>query len=309
LLLLLLAIGGVAWLKQDALRERYVWYHDMKAPLFPVGDRESRFADCDKGCPRMVVLPGCRFTMGSEEPPTALGEQDKIYSSPPHEVTIARPFAVSMAQITFEEWNACVRAGGCQPLVHEPLKGAARATWNRDDQPVIEVGWPHAVAYTKWLSKLSGKHYRLLSEAEWEYAARAGSTAVYSFGDDESQLEQHAWFKDNSGGTAHPVGQKPANAFGLRDMPGNLKEWVGDPLHANYEGAPKDGTAWGADDADQESWRRVVRGGAFDSPAEQLRSASRDAGTADGRGYSNVGFRVARTLDGERESMGGCKGQ
>lgn len=301
LFLLLLAVGGVAWLKQDTLRERYVWYHEMQAPLFPGGDGKSVFRDCNKGCPTMVVLPSCKFTMGSNEAPTA-----DAYSEPPHEVTIGKPFAVSMTQITFGEWNACVRGGGCEPILHPPLQGAALAAWGRDDQPVFEVGWPRAVGYTRWLSRLSGNSYRLLSEAEWEYAARAGGTTSYSFGDDASQLGQHAWFKDNSGGVVHPVGQKPANAFGLRDMPGDLKEWVEDPLHVDYRAAPDDGASWGTEGTDRDPWRR---GGGFDSTADLLRSASRGAGTADGRGYEDVGFRVARMVEDGREAVGGCKGR
>jgi len=227
-------------------------------------------------------------------------------STPLHRGTIAKHFAVSNTLFTFEQWIACVTAGGCRLLLHEPLVGDAKADWGHGAYPVVYVGWPDAVAYTKWLSRLSGEDYRLLSEAEWEYAARAGSSALYSFGNDVLKLEHYAWYKGNSGNKTHPVGQKPANAFGLQDMPGNVEEWVEDPLHVeeqlvdpqhnDYLGAPIDGTAWGLKDTDQDPWRRIIRGGSFQDDADKLRSANRGAGTADGRGYGWVGFRVARTL-------------
>jgi formylglycine-generating enzyme required for sulfatase activity len=297
----------IGWLKQDVLRDQYTWHIDMRAPIFMAGARElaaqpTGFTDCEKGCPQMTVLQGGTFTMGSEDPPTT----EEIYSIPLHRITIAKPFAVSKTQVTFEQWDACVKAGGCRHPLHEPLVGDAKRDWGQGDYPVIYVGWPDAVAYTKWLSRLSGKDYRLLSEAEWEYAARAGSSARYSFGNDESKLEQYAWFKGNSGNKTHAVGQKPANAFGLQDMPGNVEEWVEDPLHVeeqlvdpqhnDYRGAPIDGTAWRLKGTDQDPLRRIIRGGSFQDDADKFRSASRGAGTADGRGYGYVGFRVARTL-------------
>jgi formylglycine-generating enzyme required for sulfatase activity len=155
------------------------------------------------------------------------------------------------------------------------------------------VGWPAAVSYTKWLSRLSGQNYRLLTESEWEYAARAASNDPYSFGNNESELDHYAWFKDNSGNKTHPVGQKQANPFGLLDMYGNVGEWVEDTFHADYQGAPTDGAAWVTDG---DKWRRMVRGGSWSDSPESLRSASRNAGTGDGRTYDHVGFRVARDV-------------
>jgi formylglycine-generating enzyme required for sulfatase activity len=158
---------------------------------------------------------------------------------------------------------------------------------------VIQVSWQDAVDYTKWLSNLTGQEYRLPSEAQWEYAARAGSPASYSFGDDETKLDQYAWFNDNSGNETHPVGKKKPNAFGLYDMHGNVLEWVEDHVFNTYEGAPADGSTW----LNPGLWhRRIVRGGSWKDPPDKLRSASRDGGTADGRGYCHVGFRVGRTL-------------
>jgi formylglycine-generating enzyme required for sulfatase activity len=176
----------------------------------------------------------------------------------------------------------CVRPGDCPE--------ANDFGWGGADRPVIGVGRPAAVAYTIWLSRLSGQEYRLLREAEWEYAARAGSNAPYYFGDDPSELYQYAWFSSNSGGKTQPVGQMRPNKFGLLDMYGNVGEWVEDNLHPDCVNAPTDGTAW----KDGDKWCRMVRGGSWKDEPNKLRSASRNAGTADGRTYETVGFRVAR---------------
>jgi formylglycine-generating enzyme required for sulfatase activity len=281
ILLLLLAIGFVAWLKQDLLRDKYFWFHEMQAPILPAREKPSGFADCQKGCPELVILPAGKFMMGSQDPPLNF---EQILSAPVHQVSLANPIAVSKTEITFAQWDVCVKAGGCQ---------AAEDKWGRGDQPVIDVGWPAAVAYTQWLSRVSGKKYRLLSESEWEYAARAGSTTRYFFGDDEAQLDQNAWSKANSGGQTHPVSQKKPNAFGLEDMAGNAGEWVLDYMHPDYQGAPADGSAWmeGGD-----RWRRIVRGGSWKDGAAALSSSARVAGTADGRSYTTVSFRIARSL-------------
>lgn len=288
----IVAAAGVAWLKQDALRDRYFWYRDMRAPLLPVaiekiapGGPVKPFADCRQGCPQMVVVPAGKFTMGSAAPPDVSCDALRPCESPQHEVTIDHPFAASQTEVTFDQWNMCVKAGDCQE--------ANDFNWGGGNRPVIGVGWPAAVAYTKWLSRLSGQDYRLLSEAEWEYAARAGSTAPYFFGDNESELDHYAWFKDNSGDKTRPVGQKQSNPFGLLDMYGNVDEWVEDTFHATYEGAPADGSPW-VQNGDK--WRRMVRGGSWNDPPENLRSASRNAGTGDGRTYDHVGFRVARNI-------------
>jgi formylglycine-generating enzyme required for sulfatase activity len=293
----LVAALGAAWLKQDALRDQYFWYHDMDAPLLPVtvgkvapGSPVKPFADCPQGCPRMIVIPPGKFMMGNARQADVPCDDTHPCESPQHEVTIDRPFAVSQTEVTVEQWYMCVHAGAC------PEANFFDVNYLEGDQPVFGVGWPAAVAYTKWLSRLSGQDYRLLSEAEWEYAARAGSTAPYFFGDNESELDQYAWFKNNSGKTTHLVGQKHANPFGLFDMYGNVEEWVEDTFHPTYEGAPTDGSAWVKGNERRDEWRRMVRGGSWNDPPESLRSASRNAGTSDGRTYDHVGFRVARIL-------------
>jgi formylglycine-generating enzyme required for sulfatase activity len=143
----------------------------------------------------------------------------------------------------------------------------------------------------KWLSRITDKSYRLLSEAEWEYAARAGTGTLYSFGDDEAALGQYAWYRNNSDNHAHSVGQKEANGFGLYDMHGNVFEWVEDCSNDNYEGAPADGSAW----TSGECSFRVARGGSYGADSWLLRSAIRGWFARNARG-NFIGLRVARTL-------------
>ncbi len=159
---------------------------------------------------------------------------------------------------------------------------------------MINVSWEDANAYVEWLSSETRREYRLPSEAEWEYACRAGEAGRWSFGNDESQLGDHAWFGGNSDKKTHPVGEKSRNAFGLHDMHGNVQEWVEDFWHGSYDenGRPDDGSAWleGGDRS-----LRVVRGGSWNYDPEFLRSAVRGRRPA-GLRDSIVGFRVARTL-------------
>jgi eukaryotic-like serine/threonine-protein kinase len=168
--------------------------------------------------------------------------------------------------------------------------------WGRDDRPAINVSWEDAQMYVSWLRRITGKDYRLLTEAEWEYAARGrtepGSYPRYFFGNDEAEIDQYVWSFQNSGGKTQPVGQKKPNAFGLYDMLGNVWQWVEDVPHDDYRGAPSDGRAWpeGGDIS-----RRVRRGGSKGSFPGLPRSAVRISGDA---GYSDnaTGFRLGRTL-------------
>jgi formylglycine-generating enzyme required for sulfatase activity len=157
------------------------------------------------------------------------------------------------------------------------------------------VSWDHAKKYVEWLSKRTGKTYRLLTEAEWEYATRAGSTTRYSFGDDEAVLGEHAWFSRNSEGRAHVVGGKKANAFGLHDMHGNVWEWVEDCHVETYDSAPSDGSDRRSEDCSS----RVLRGGSWNYLSEVLRAAFRFWVDPDFRDYF-FGFRVARVLSPAR---------
>jgi formylglycine-generating enzyme required for sulfatase activity len=287
----LLALGGMGWWQQDFFREQYRWRVIM-GPRVLTAEQEkdkaakpgSEFAECATGCPTMIVVPADKFMMGSPE-----SEGDRYNNEgPQHEVTIAKPFAVGQTEVTFAEWDACVAAGACA--------GASDSNnWGRGDRPVINVSWDDAKQYIAWLSRITGKEYRLLTEAEWEYAARAGKTTTYSWGDEIGKGNANC---DGCGtqwdrkGTA-PVGSFKANAFGLYDMHGNVFEWVEDPWHDGYEDAPVDGSAW-LQDGDANS--RVVRGGSWGYYPQILRVAYRSHLTTVKRGI-DIGFRVARTLN------------
>jgi formylglycine-generating enzyme required for sulfatase activity len=281
-------VGTIAWYEQDFLKERYYW-HVVMHPSVLSGDREKEkaakpghdFRECANGCPTMIVVPAGKFTMGSPET-----EKDRSKDEgPQHEVAIVKPFAVGRTDVTFAEWDSCVAAGACPKV---PDNG-----WGRGDRPVILVSWEEAKGYVAWLKRITGKDYRLLSEAEWEYAARAGNPGRWSFGDDETQLGDYAWFKPNSEGMTQPVAKKKPNAFGLYDMVGNVSQFVGDPYHRDYDGAPSDGAIWGEGG---DASRRVVRGGSwYDDLPVNLRSASRDWSSTDNRSNA-LGFRVGRTL-------------
>ncbi len=239
------------------------------------------FRDCADVCPEMVVVPSGSFLMGS---PVGVGQTRE---RPQRTVTFARPFAVGRFEVTFAEWDACVNAGVCPRQDHDLDQGADLG-WGRDRRPVINVGWPAAKTYVRWLSTTTGQTYRLLSEAEWEYAARAGTTTLYSTG--ETITTDDANFSDEVSRTV-PVGSYLPNAFGLYDMHGNVGEWVEDCLSDTYSGAPIDGSAWTPDNC---SWR-IFRGGDWYSSSERVRSANRgwsDTDYWDG----HRGFRVARML-------------
>jgi formylglycine-generating enzyme required for sulfatase activity len=240
----------------------------------------SEFAECANGCPTMIVVPAGRFTMGSP----AIEPDRTASEGPQHEVTIAKPFAVGRTEVTFTQWDACVAAGAC--------RNVSDNAWGRGDRPVINIGWSDAAQYAKWLARVTGKPYRLPSEAEWEHAARAGTTTRFSFGDDDADLGRYAWYFKNSDRRSQPVGAKVANGFGLHDMHGNVYEWVADPWHENYEHAPSDGSVW-RDEAVPN--RHVARSGSWFFDAKNLRSASR-VGPPSNLQDGNVGFRVARDL-------------
>jgi formylglycine-generating enzyme required for sulfatase activity len=242
----------------------------------------SDFKECETGCPTMIVVPPGEFMMGS--PASEKHRSDN--EDPQHEVIIAKPFAVGRTEVTFAEWDACVAAGACAK--------ASDSNWGRGNQPVINVSWDDANEYTAWLSRITGKEYRLLTEAEWEYAARGGATTAYSWGDEIGKGNANC--KDCGsrwdGKQTAPVGSFKANAFGLYDMHGNVFEWVEDRWHDSYEDAPVDGSPWLQN---QDASARVVRSGSWYYDPQLLRSAFRIGFTTDVRDY-NLGFRLARTL-------------
>jgi formylglycine-generating enzyme required for sulfatase activity/WD40 repeat protein len=252
-------------------------------PLSPQAERALKpgdsFRECADKCPEMVVVPGGNFIMGSR------ADEGGPRSKPQHEVTIARQLAVSKFPVTFADWDACVSVGWCAQI--------GDSGYGRGQRPVINVNWNDAQQYVAWLSKMTGKPYRLLSEAEWEYAARAGTQTAYFWGDEIGYQNANCngcgsqW--DNRG--TSPVGSFKPNAFGLYDMAGNVWQWVQDCYQNNYNEAPTDGSALSISDCSN----RVVRGGSWLDLPEYLRSPLRLS-------YSihfsnpNIGFRLARTL-------------
>jgi formylglycine-generating enzyme required for sulfatase activity len=243
------------------------------------------FRDCPD-CPEMVVVPAGSFTMGSPEIEDGRDTWLKQWESPQHLATIPKPFAVGKFEVTFGEWDACVAAGGCKNRPGDE-------GWGRGRRPVFNVSWNDVTnEFLPWLSGRSGKGYRLLSEAEWEYAARAGTTTRYSFGDSIS-TSQARYSADRT----VEVGSFPSNRFGLHDMHGNVLEWVQDCFHdeptnpASYRGAPTDGSAWTAGPCSS----RGTRGGSFQAGAIRVRSAMRNGHSPSSR-TREVGFRVARSF-------------
>ena len=235
------------------------------------------FRDC-ADCPEVVWLPQGEFIMG--EPSAATG--------PRHVVRISYLLAVGRFEVTFAEWDACVAAGGCRRRPND-------AGWGRGRQPVINVSWADAQQYTAWLSRRTGRHYRLLTEAEWEYAARAGSDVRYWWGNAAGQGDANCYDCGSrwDGRQAAPVGRFVPNPFGLHDMHGNVSEWVEDCHHDRYRDAPSDGRAW-TFDCTAATDSRMVRGGAWHGSTNTTRSAARSA--APFNYYdSRIGFRIART--------------
>jgi formylglycine-generating enzyme required for sulfatase activity len=241
---------------------------------------KDTFKECSN-CPEMIVVPAGAFTMGS----AASDPDHRSDEGPQHTVTFANPFAVGKFTLTFDEWDACVAGGGCNNYM------PSDESWGRGRSPVLNVSLEDARGYIAWLSKNTGKTYRLLSEAEQEYVARAGTTTNYSFGDDATALGQYAWYNANSASQTHPVGGKKPNAFGFYDMQGNVWERTADCYHDSYSGAPTDGSAWLSGDCS----KRIARGGSWHSDQRLLRSARRAGLGADDR-VSGLGLRVARTL-------------
>ena len=264
--------------------------------VFPKAGTE--FKDCPK-CPSMVVVPAGSFVMGY--PP---GDSGRLHQEGPvRTVNFGKSFAVGKFEVTFDEWEACTAEKQC-PKADDKGRGRGR-------RPVIHISWDQAAGYTKWLSKKTGKKYRLLTEAEWEYAARAGEESRYRFwgiAPDRvcafaNVYDKTARKQDDTGSDslpcddryaeAAPVGSFKPNAFGLYDMLGNVNEWTEDclPTGLQWRGAPLDGTANLKGDCSQ----RAYRGGSwFENEKTYMRSPDRYKyiGARD----SDLGFRVARTL-------------
>ncbi len=253
----------------------------------------------------MVVVPAGEFIMGEVDDKTGrLG--------PRREVRIPRPFAVARFEVTLTQWETCVAKGGCRKggrqweesiglygrkpstrWMYEPEYLPEDENWIRLPVPAVMTDWKDAKDYVSWLSRTTGHTYRLLTEAEWEYAARAGTKTRRVCGADPSCLDAVAWYVANSHKRTYPVGSKRANACGLHDVQGSLWEWVEDCWHPNYHGAPSDGSAW---TSSGDCSRRVLRGGSWGSTAWILRIANR-LGQRRYREAAVFGIRVARELE------------
>ncbi len=251
------------------------------------GSGES-FRDCPD-CPEMVVAPRGSFMMGSS------GEEPEPFTglSPLHKVTIAKPFAIGKFAVTFAEWQACAADGGCGGYT------PSNEGWGGSDRPVINVGWSDAKLYAGWLSRKTGQRYRLLSEAEFEYAARAGTTSLFWWGDSVSPSQANY-----DGGYSYAGGPKgpyrrqtmpvksfEPNPWGLYQVHGNVATWTEDCWVDNYNGAPRDGSARTTGNCEF----RVTRGGSWYDYPHTLRVAVRLI-MEPGRRTNHVGFRVAREL-------------
>ena len=238
--------------------------------------------DCE-ACPDLVVVPAGAFRMGDL---SGGGDADE---RPVRTVELPRHFALARYETTFAEWDACVAAGACR-------RGVSDIGLGRDRRPVILVTWRDAKDYADWLSRLTGKGYRLPSEAEWEYAARAGSGTRFPWGDavgrGHANCEECGVPWEDP--TTAPVGSFPANAFGVHDMVGNVYEWVADCGRDTYAGAPSDGSAW--EPGDGTCLWRMMRGGSWCSLPRASRPANR-VRVPDVFHDVHVGFRVARSLD------------
>lgn len=258
----------------------------------------ATFRDCPDVCPEMVVVPKGRFTMGSpaRKREALNNELGQFFANegPRHEVTIAKPFAVGIYEVTWAQWGECVAAGGCDGGAPEATGGDNG--WGKGHHPVIEVSWYHAKAYTRWLSQKTGYKYRLLTEAEWEYAARAKSQTNFSWGEGVgiARANCNGCGSDWDNRQTTEVGTFPANEFGLYDMHGNIAEWVEDCWEENYDTLATDGAARTKDTC----LLRVVRGGSWNLRPTYLRSAARDCYQPRDQ-LNTVGFRVARTISTE----------
>ena len=269
----------------------------------------ATFKDC-RNCPEMIVLPAGSFVMGSPA-----DEPLRRDNEPQQRITISQPFAMSRTAVTWDQWEACVRDDRCDGIaVETALQTLASGElnpnyrdWGRGTRPVVGVSWYDAQAFVGWLNAKAGEDdaYHLPSEAEWEYAARAGTTSAFpwgseldydygNFGTDGEGLGGKAEGRDIWLGETSPSGSFPANAFGLYDMHGNIFEWTEDCYEADRAHAPSDGSA----NKQGNCANRVFRSGTFLSNPYMQRSARRGApypATLRGRNY--LGFRVAKILE------------
>jgi formylglycine-generating enzyme required for sulfatase activity len=245
------------------------------APALPKAGTVLR--DCPE-CPEVVVVPPGIFILGSPK-----GEK---HEQPTKPVRITKPFAIGKYEVTFAEWEACVREVGCGQVPNDH-------DWGKGRRPVINVEFETAKQYTRWLSKKTGRVYRLPSEAEWEYPARAGTTSEYPWGDtmEPNRTNCRECGSEWSGEKSAPVGSFPPNAWGLHDFNGNVWEWTEDCWNPDHAGAPGDARPR----TSGECHFRVMRGGSWYYFGRLSRSSYRFKNAAEVKSY-NIGFRVVREI-------------
>lgn len=248
----------------------------VAAPAAGAAASGTDIKDCT-ACPVLVSLPGGTFSMGNNTSDPS--------EKPAHQVTIDAPFAIGRYEVSVQQWNACAAAGACQKIA-VPVGASPNA-------PMRDVSWDDAQQYVKWLGAISGKPYRLPTEAEWEFAARGGTTTRYWWGEQMAQGKANCkecgkpWTEDAPAN----VGSFAANPYGLYDTSGGVWEWVADCWHNNYKGAPANARAWDEPDCRV----RVIRGGSWREGASYMVTSTRFKYDASVR-HSQNGFRVARSL-------------
>jgi formylglycine-generating enzyme required for sulfatase activity len=277
---------------EQRISEQYVALDRPRTVLPDALTPGRRIEDC-ADCPVMIVLPRGTFTMGGN--PDEAGHS--LNEEPRHQVRIDHDIAVSETLITFDQWDACVRAGKCPADVND-------MGWGRGDRPAINISWDHVRPYIEWLNSISPGGYRLLSEAEWEFAAKAGTDTTYWWGDMmEPGRANCDGCNPSTVARTVPVRTFPANPFGLFDMSGNAWQWVGDCVgnaalagKPNYSSAPATGSAWLFGNS-VNCTVRIIRGGAWDYDASFARASARNWYFNISR-YADcdIGFRIALSL-------------
>ncbi|NIK48808.1 SUMF1/EgtB/PvdO family nonheme iron enzyme [Variibacter gotjawalensis] len=293
-LLLSIIAGLFAYINREFLEEQLNWYWKMRPYMManfrphvlPRGKELAlrsgdSFRECAKDCPELIVIPAGSFIMGSP----ATDEEKYPNEGPQRFIRHAQAFAVSKFHVTFDEWDACANVGGCPPIQD--------SGFGRGNRPAINMTWPEAQQYVAWLSRMTGQQYRLLSESEWEYAARAGAETRFTWGDDvgENQANCQGCGSEWDNRQTSPVGRFKPNAFGVYDAHGNVFQWMADCYENSLDGIPSNGAPRRTRACDQ----RVRRGGSWTSRPRDLRVTGRSIIGIDYRNY-NGGLRVGRTL-------------
>jgi formylglycine-generating enzyme required for sulfatase activity len=289
---LAMVVAFFMWSSSNGLSPKTVWDIVLAKTGIYTLQPEMVTIPPDKNCQKEI----CEFLMGSTESDPQADKSEQ----PQHKVHFSKPFKIGRYEVTFDEYQVfaflIANDGGCKnkakneaPHVIEPINDSG---WGKGQRPVINVSWDDAQCYAQWL----GKKYRLPTEAEWEYAARAGTTTAYYWDDVKAESKEDpkkfAWLTENSDSKTHPVGELKPNAFGLYDTAGNAWEWVQDCWHDNYENAPADGSPWLEKD-NGDCTRRVLRGGSWYDESDRMRSASLYWYSPVPRG-SDIGFRLAQ---------------